>query len=86
LESGFASAVKTLSMPCKIVVRDGEPIAAALRRLKRHAENNGIYYEMRRRKNFVRATEIRRRKEERKRIAQAKQLRQEIWEGRRPVR
>ena len=55
-------------MGVRVVVGDGEPIGAALRRLKQQLERAGVVWWVRRRPHFVRATDQRRAKAFRKRF------------------
>jgi small subunit ribosomal protein S21 len=55
-------------MGARVVVGDGEPVGAALRRLKKRVEREGVAWEVRRRSYFVGGTELRRAKEFRKRF------------------
>jgi ribosomal protein S21 len=50
-------------MGVRVVVAENEPIRLALRRLKKHADCNGVPWEMRRRNHFVKATAERRAEE-----------------------
>ena len=59
-------------MGVRVVVGDGEPIGAALRRFKKQAERAGVPWEVRRRAYFVRGTEVRRAKAFRKRFGARK--------------
>ena len=55
-------------MGARVVVRDGEPIEAVLRRFKKRVEREGVAWEMRRRASYVRGTDERRAKGFRKRF------------------
>ena len=50
-------------MNVRIVVGDGEPIGAALRRLKKRVEREGVAWERRWHTHFVGGTELRRAKQ-----------------------
>ena len=55
-------------MGVRVVVGDGEPVGAALRRLKKQLERAGVPWEVRRRSYFASGTELRRAKAFRKRF------------------
>jgi small subunit ribosomal protein S21 len=55
-------------MGVRVVVGDGEPIAAALRRFQKQVERAGVARQARRRSYFVRGTELRRAERFRKRL------------------
>ena len=62
------SRTSRTAMGIQIVVGDGEPIGAALRRLKKRVEREGVAWERRWHTYFVDDTEIRRAKQFRKRF------------------
>jgi ribosomal protein S21 len=55
-------------MGVRIVLADKEPVGLALRRLKKLLEREGVAWETRRRRSFLKRTEIRRAKEFKKRF------------------
>jgi ribosomal protein S21 len=55
-------------MGVRVVVRDGEPISLALKRLKHQLQFHGVSWEMRRRKSFAARTQARRAKRFQKRF------------------
>jgi small subunit ribosomal protein S21 len=55
-------------MGVRVVIGESEPVGAALRRLKKRVEREGLAWEMRRRSYFVGGTELRRAKQFRKRF------------------
>ncbi len=72
-------------MSVRVVVGDGEPIGAALRRFKKQTERAGMPWELRRRVYFVRGTEVRRAKEFRKRFKAREATLQAQMSGELPV-
>ena len=62
------SRIRRNMMGVRIVLADKEPIGLALRRFRKRVEREGIPWEMRRRRSFVNATEVRRAKEFKKRF------------------
>lgn len=62
------SRTSRTTMGVRVVVGEGEPIGAALRRLRQQLERAGVQWWVRRRLHFVRDAEIRRAKEFRKRF------------------
>lgn len=56
-------------MPLRMRVHDREPIGAALRRFKRLLERSGLTKELRKRKNFQKPCELRRRAKLRRLVA-----------------
>jgi small subunit ribosomal protein S21 len=72
-------------MAVRIVVRDREPIGLALRRFKKQMERQGVSWEMRRRKYFADATQIRRAKQFKKRFKARKATLLKQMAGEQPV-
>ena len=67
------------------MVRDREPIGLALRRFKKEMQRQGLSWEMRRRKHFLDANQLRRAKQFKKRLkARAATLEKQMT-GEQPV-
>jgi ribosomal protein S21 len=72
-------------MGIRIRVFDGEPVAQALRRLKKQLRDHGMAWEMRRRNYFVDPTQLRRAKRFQKRFKARKATLLAQREGKQPV-